>query len=263
MYIGRPAFIERLNDMSFWYPIVERLSTSSKMPDINIFKTGDGKLTSSETKKDFVLNIPKTQLFYVSNEIGRIIDGDDVPEFNWLVEQVQRELKGFGGELFLRTGQTSNKHEWSDTCYVTDPKRVGLHLGSLIEFSMMVDLPYTTFAVREMIKTKPVGTAFRGMPIAQEVRMFVSDGKVLCAHPYWAKEAFEGQTSITPEQIDELNTLPDMTELYKLAEYVGSGFGYAWSIDFMQDEKDNWWLTDMALASTSYHYPDCPNGKRD
>jgi len=234
MYIGRPAFVEQLNDITFWYPILERIG----------------------------MRTPKTKLFHAPKEIGHIVDGEETADFRALEASVMAAKLGFGGEAFLRTGQTSNKHDWRDTCHLTDKSNVGAHIARLVEFSMMVDLPYTTWAVREMIPTTPLATAFAGMPIAQEVRLFISGGKVVCSHPYWAAEAFDNQKGVTAEQVKQLNTKPDMVELTKMAEYVSARFDGSWSVDFMQDSKGDWWLTDMALASSSYHYPDCPNKEK-
>lgn len=232
MYIGRPAFIEQLNDISFWYPILKKIG----------------------------MRTPETRLFYTQREIGKIIDGERTDGFEKLVEDIKKALGDFGGKAFLRTGQTSNKHDWKNACFLDSPENIDRQLYNLIEFSMIVDLPYTTFAVRELIKTKPIGIAFNNMPIAQEVRLFIENGKVVCVHPYWAEEAFKHEKTINSEQIKELNSLPqDMAELQQMAEYVSRCFRLAWSCDFLQDAKGDWWLTDMALANTSYHYKGCPN----
>lgn len=234
MYCSRPPYLEQLNNITFWYPILERIG----------------------------MRTPETKMFFAPSEIGHIVDGIVVSEFEQLIADVSRELVGFGGEAFLRTGHTSNKHEWADTCYLNNKDKVGSQLAALIEFSMLASMPYNTFAVRKMIKTKAITTAFNKMPIAQEVRMFIEDGEIICAHPYWSREAFVGQSGVSKEQIDKLNTLPDMTELNLMAKYVSKHFKGAWSVDFLQDENDEWWLTDMAQASSSYHYPDCPNINR-
>jgi hypothetical protein len=257
MYQGRPAYIEQLNNISFWYPILADLSAYSKMPEIQMFRDESGKLSSSSTQKDFVLNIPETKLFYAPREIGQIIDGKKVDSFDHLIKDVYVARESFGGEAFLRTGHTSNKHGWDHSCHLKKGSNIGHYLGSLIDFSMMVDLPYTTFAVRRMIDTVAETVAFDGMPIAREVRVFAEDGKVTCAHPYWPDEAFEHEESVTAEQLERLQEMPDMEEITKMAEYVSRQFVNAWSIDFLQDSEGKWWLIDMALASTSYHWPDC------
>jgi hypothetical protein len=217
-----------MNDISFWYPIL----------------------------RDIGMRTPATKLFYADKVIGHIVDGREVAEFNELVDRIEQAQSGFGGEAFLRTGQTSNKHEWSSTCHLKEESQVKDHLARLIEFSMMVDLPYSTFAVREMIDTNPITVAFRGMPIAREIRLFASKGKLICAHPYWPAEAFKNQP-VTKQQLAELHTIPDLQELTLMTEYISRHFSKAWSIDFLQDREGNWWVTDMALASTSYHWRGC------
>lgn len=229
MYIGRPPYTEQLNDISFWYPILKRIG----------------------------MRTPDTHLIYADPSIGTIIDGDKTPEFAQLAEDVARATQSYGGEAFLRTGQTSNKHEWRHTCHLTTDSDVSQHLARLIEFSMIVDLPYSTFAVRRMISTAALTVAFENMPIAREVRIFVEAGKVACAHPYWPNEAFEGQNTVTTDQLEALQKMPPMDELTAMAEYTSRHFDGAWSVDFLEDVDGKWWLTDMALASTSYHWPGC------
>jgi len=235
MYIGRPPFVEQLNDISFWFPILSKIG----------------------------MRTPETKLFYVSNEVGHIVDGKETDEFKQLVKDITSTKESFGRTAFLRTGQTSNKHDWKHTCYLSENSDVKKHLAALIEFSMMVDLPYNTFAVRKMIDTVPLTTAFKDMPIARELRIFVKEGKLICAHPYWPEEAFRGgqhpNNEVTEEQIRQLQVMPKMTEITQMAEYVSSSFQGSWSVDFLEDKDGNWWLTDMALASTGYHWPNCEN----
>lgn len=268
MYIAEPAFNQQLNDMSFWFPIIDRLGRFSKMPDMKITHTESGGFESIETPKDFILHIPETKIFYAPNEIGYIVDGVKTPEFDRLVKDVTEAHEQFGEESFLRTGQTSNKHEWVNTCHLTKDSNISDHIARLIEFSMMVDLPFTTFVVRKMIPTNSITVAFEDMPIAREIRMFVQKGEVICAHPYWPEEAFRTgvytDDKVTDEQISKLQEMPDMVELNKLGEYISKSFAFAWSVDFLQDISGNWWLTDMALGNSSYHFPRCEyGGKHD
>ena len=231
MYIGHPPYIERLNDISFWYPILKTIG----------------------------MRTPETHLIYADKEVGRIVDDVQTDGFKHLVKEIELAQKNFGGEAFLRTGQTSNKHSWEHSCHLKPESKVINHVANLIEFSMMVDLPYTTFAVRKMIETKTITTSFDKMPIAREVRMFAEAGKVICAHPYWPSEAFMGANKIEEIHEKALQTMPDMIELNQMAEYVSARFNGAWSIDFLEDVEGNWWLTDMATAGASYHWPSCQN----
>jgi hypothetical protein len=228
MHISHAPYTSQLNCISFWQPILESIR----------------------------MRTPDTKLIHVSAEVGRIVDGEMSDEFKDLVAAVEAARSSFGGRAFLRTGQTSNKHDWKDTCFLDEDSDVGAHLARLIEFSMLVDLPYTCFAVRRMIPTEPLTTAFNGMPIAREVRLFVEAGTLTCAHPYWPDEAFENQ-DVSEIDVKSLQKMLDMTELTKMAEYVSGYFRDAWSIDFLEYVDGKWWLTDMALGSTSYHYANC------
>lgn len=264
MFTHRSPFVEQLNDISFWFPIVEKLAYYSTIPDMNV-SVVDGKLKSTETKKDFILRVPKSNIFYAPHIIGKIADGEKTPEFDKLVEDVSLAHSMLNFDSFLRTGQTSNKHDWVDTCRLTRKSDVLSHIYRLIEFSMMVDVPYSTFAVREIIPTDPIVYSFNQMPIAREVRVFAKEGKVLCSHPYWPTEALENDIdngNISVEDINKLQEMPDMKELNKLAEYISNSFQGSWSIDFLQDKDGNWWMIDMALASTSYHWDGCDIAKR-
>lgn len=230
MMLAHPPYINQLNDITFWYPILKRIR----------------------------MRTPQTKLFYVDEEaIADIMDGKVSASLRELASEISKVRDGFGGTAFLRTGQTSNKHEWEKTCFLTKKSDVIDHLGNLILFSGFVDLPFNTFAVREMIDTAPLTVAFDGdMPIAREVRVFAKEGEFICAHPYWPSEAFDGQ-NVSEEQLASLHEMPDLEDLKKMAIYVSKSFRNAWSMDFLQDKSGGWWLTDMALMNTSYHWPDC------
>ena len=89
--------------------------------------------------------------------------------------------------MFLRSDETSHKHDWADSCYVTSDDGVEKGIKSIYEFTLMVmfGLDFHGIAVREFLKLKTGFHAFNGMPIAREFRFFIRDGEVLCRHPYW------------------------------------------------------------------------------
>lgn len=173
---------------------------------------------------------------------------------------------GGGGPVFMRTGQGSGKHEWRDTCFIGDATRetIGQHVCQLVEWSELVDmlgLPTNVWVIRELLPTKPVFTAFRGMPITKERRYFIKDGKTVCRHPYWPAEAFEGRSQAPAGWRDALEvmnnpTLEEWAELTELSDRVGAVIGGDWSIDWLMTER-GWYLTDMAVAGDSYHWAGC------
>lgn len=217
------------------------------------------------------LPVPKT-VFAAMPEAAQIdvwgmIDHkpDQKPEA-WLafVEDAKRTADEIGYPLFLRTGHTSGKHEWNRTCYVPARDVLREHIFSIIYFSeccgMFGELPWRTWAFREYLPINPIATAphYEGMPICREFRFFAEDGKVLCRHPYWPREALErGACEITEAQIADMWALPDPAPLIEIAEAASKVCGGAWSVDLLETER-GWFLTDMAMAQSSYHWPECP-----
>lgn len=171
-----------------------------------------------------------------------------------------------GWPLFLRTDYLSGKHHWKDTCHVPGPECVAKRVAHLVEESAIADImgfPTDYWIARELISTKPVFHAFYGeMPIVKERRYFVQDDQVMCHHPYWPADAFlHCSVPNWEELLIEMN-IEDVAEvdlLSKLSSKVGAALGGAWSIDWLWSEKEcQWYLTDMADAVQSYHWPGCP-----
>lgn len=183
-----------------------------------------------------------------------------------------------GSPCFLRTGQTSGKHNWSQTCYVADAAKIESHVLALIEFSECCDfmgLPWDVWCVREMLPTEPVGVAedYGGMPFCREVRCFVRDGRIVCEHPYWPKQSIADGLVCTQEMVghplrkivdaiyDALsgNTFGLLTadDGYRpLVEATAKVFDGAWSVDVLKTSR-GWFVTDMALAHRSFHWDGC------
>jgi hypothetical protein len=121
------------------------------------------------------------------------------------------------------------------------------------------------------------------MPLSPEVRAFIADGKVQCWHPYWPDDAIrrgvltkrDGRddlldyTEAIPrerhanEAVARMNEI-DYTAALPLAERVAAAFAdkWAWSVDLLKTKADGWYVTDMATAAESWHWPTCPDVKR-
>lgn len=174
-----------------------------------------------------------------------------------------------GWPLFLRTDYLSDKHNWKNTCYVPKQESVFDNICALDEMSMMADIhgfPQDMWIARKMIPTTPAFYAFHGeMPIVKERRYFVQDDKVVCHHPYWPTQAFlMGDLACEyprwEKLLDEMNVESDseITLLSGLSSRVGAAIGGSWSIDWLWSEPEGkWYLTDMAEADVSYHWPEC------
>ncbi|MHC4799934.1 MAG: hypothetical protein ACYTF1_25135, partial [Planctomycetota bacterium] len=179
----------------------------------------------------------------------------------------------WGYPLFLRTGHTSAKHSWKNSCFVESEKRLGRCVFELFEYSAMAmpSLPVNVWAIRELLDLDVRFNAFWGeMPISVEQRFFIEPDGVICHHPYWPPEAFE-KTHQKPDDWEELLTkmnddiTPEEIEYldYQCGQVLMKGeFEGRWSVDFARDKKGFWYLIDMAPMEVSYHWPGCEHGKK-
>jgi hypothetical protein len=187
-----------------------------------------------------------------------------LPMFRRFVSELQEAADQIGYPAFLRTGQGSGKHQWSRCCYLAKRDMVADHVVNLVEWSHMVDmmgLPTDVWCVREMLPVKPIGVCerYRGMPVVKEFRFFVRDGKIVCRHPYWPLDALNegGFAADVPEGwYEEFCRIPD--EVEPLAARVAQAFAGdgAWSVDLLETDR-GWYVTDMAEAERSFHFPGC------
>jgi hypothetical protein len=210
-----------------------------------------------------IVPTPETILTRTEIKLIEVFDNRKPEGWDEFIDVLGKATDYMGYPCFLRTGQTSGKHDWAKTCYLPSRDVLESHVISIIEYSEMVSLiglPCDVWVVRKMLPTQPLGIAFDGMPICKEFRVFVRDGDILCWHPYWPKNSFKQGV---PEWYNELCELEDgdlRTVLYNAAK-AGRAVGGAWSVDILKT-KDGWYVTDLATAEDSWHWPDCPNGGR-
>lgn len=184
--------------------------------------------------------------------------------FDAWVEMLKPAAETIGFPLFLRSGHTSGKHEWKNTCFVPSVEQLGPHIAQICYFSecmsMGGELSWSKWALREFLPTEPVGICpgYDDMPICKEFRFFVDGGQVKCFHPYWpVLSLVRGGAAISIEAYADLCEIDDdYDELIDLAEKAGRAVGGAWSIDFLHTKR-GWILTDMALAQQSWHWEGC------
>jgi len=151
---------DKLTCLSYWYPRLEAAG----------------------------LPVPRTTIINAPKDIINILDGHTPEGWTDFESALQSACYNHGLPCFLRTGYGSGKHQWGETCYVTDPNTIADHVYHLVEWSelvSMIGLPYDVFAVRTLIKTRPVFKAFLGFPVTREFRVFARDGAVEHTQPYW------------------------------------------------------------------------------
>lgn len=227
--------------LSFWYPLIQ------------------------------AAGLPTPRTIIIRNEpddLGAMFDSKPSQSLDSLVEEITVASRALGVPFFLRTDFTSAKHQWKDTCYVSDPASLRDHIYEIAEFSACADilgLPTDVWVVRELLKTKPLFYAFSGrMPITREFRFFVRDGVVIHEQPYWPIAALDGQVSSQLESAElhwthllvaasrlSHSEREHLTGLSLAANAAVPGF---WSVDWLQDVDGKWFLTDMAEGEKSYRW---------
>lgn len=230
--------VEQLNSLVYWFPIL----------------------------KEIRMRVPETRIVYSGYvPLYSLTDGEKPEGIDNLVAKIDFEVMQLGGyPVFMRTGQTSDKHGWEKTCYLTGKDKIVGNLAGLAETSIMANIAGAPLSmdfvvVRKLLETEPILTHFHGnMPIAKELRYFIKDGKIQCVHPYWHKEVFEGNdAAVEKSKTLESFTDEEMTEPNLMASYIAKYFSGYWSVDFLQTKNGDWYCIDMAVGERSYHKPDC------
>ncbi len=237
--------------------------------------------------------VPRTEIVRTDCDLAQLLDGKDPEGWSAFLAQMYAAIARIGGTpCFLRTGQGSGKHQWENTCHVTEPDLLPRHVAALVEWSHLVDfmgLAHDVWAIREMLPVEPIAALPRygNMPLVTEVRSFVKGGAILCSHPYWPEGAVAdgfhcthgmsvvgfgedmeercsrcaADAGVLYERTKKL-TVNDMLEVAGLVGQVAHAFADdgAWSVDVLKTTR-GWFVTDMADAAMSYHEPGCERAR--
>jgi hypothetical protein len=216
--------------------------------------------------------VPRTAIVRLSEDEADDLTlwayGEPPPSLKQSVDAVRAACDTIGYPCFLRSGQTSAKHGWKDSCYIPHAESVESHMYQIVEYSAMAGfdgLPLNVWAARELLPTVPAFTAFYGrMPITREFRFFVRDGKVEHWQPHWPGKAIEGQSPDSEDWelwLAEISDLDDVSlaGLTILSEEIGLHIGGYWSIDWLWVQREGemggeWHCTDMAVGEQSYKW---------
>jgi hypothetical protein len=206
------------------------------------------------------LPVPRTEIVKFSpSALYPILDGQE-PEAEFSIDSIHDACRRIGYPAFLRTDLSSAKHDGPRAYRVATEKDLWRCVYLSFESNALKDLACQNhaFLVRQFITIPSVFTAFSGLPIGREWRIFASQESVLCEHFYWPQEAFERCPGLPETWKDDLNQIAEMSDgiedlkqmALRAAQAVGHG---SWSVDFAQDDAGKWWLIDMALAGASWH----------
>jgi len=220
-----------------------------------------------EVVKDLDIPMPKTVLFPLNkSDTIALHCMTERPIPDKLKEDLVLAGDSIGYPLFLRTDQTSCKHDWEETCYVESRDVLFQHIHNLIDVSSMLGgmgLPTYALVFREFIPMDTQFMAFKGMPVNPERRYFAEGGVINCVHHYWVKGAIRFYGRPEPEgwqeRLSQMNAEAE-AENRKMDEYakaisirLSKCIGEDWSIDFCKGKDGVWYFIDCAPAPISWH----------
>jgi hypothetical protein len=259
--------------ISYWFPKLQEINRQA------------GEILISLPETIIVESAPPDLIEILEGNTPAGIDG-------FYLEMLGAAIK-IGYPCFLRSGVTSDKYDWVDTCFVKDPTMLVAHISRIVEFCAGADilgLPSDTWAIRKFLQLETAFTAFRGgMPINKERRYFIEGGKVICHHPYWPPEVFAKEETEHDRRLEffkefdedrngktissladplpanwrellsclNLETPEEVEYLTAKSELVSRHFEGTWSLDWAMTKDGKWYAIDMALAERSFHWPGC------
>lgn len=230
------------NSLSYWYPLLR--AAGFPVPRTEIVRT---------------------RWPLISWLLDQQMSDAELGKYKSFLRGLSKKADAIGYPCFLRTGHTSAKHQWKDTCYIADRDQIPKAVLNLVEFSSMVtpSLPCDVWAVRELLPTTPVAYSRRGMPLCREFRVFASSGAVHCMHPYWPLDAIRKELGsdcgkVADAIFDELSLISHVyvRTIRSMAEDVSRKLTGSWSVDFLETHR-GWYVIDCAMAADSYHYEGC------
>jgi hypothetical protein len=232
----------------------DRFKLEDESSLLNWYPKIEGKLPTPSTK---ILTLTKDEYRSLYN----LLDGKKVSK--QLEKKITDMVQGMHEPFFLRSDQASGKHEWKDTCYVADKTKIMRHVAALVEWHACADMlgvRFTALIFREYLPLQSLFTAFNGMPVAPEWRYFVRDGKVVCKHFYWVKDAIWHPSVKNWEELHEKMMVLSHIEETTLSNYATvfaeNNPGY-WSVDFALTRDHGWILIDAARGEVSWHPAEC------
>jgi len=101
------------NSMFYWFPLIENLGIP--MPEtVMVPMTGDEK-----------------------ENRYKLFNGEEAPLYDAYIQRLQEKAKAMKLPLFMRSDQTSHKHGWENTCYITSVDQIPNNAYQIVEFTEM------------------------------------------------------------------------------------------------------------------------------
>lgn len=223
-----------------------------------------------EVTTEYDVAVPETEVVeFDFMQTIPMLDGEQPADFPW--GELDDALCSLGWPAFVRTDLSSAKHDGLDGVRARDADDAGRLLELLVSDAARKMMQPGALLVREWIDIESEFSAFGGLPIGVEFRVFATPDDHLETHYYWPEDSIENPSlpeslwTSARDQLAHARRPPWLGAAARMAAFEADFMhgidepDRAWSVDFARDEDGQWWLIDMALAEDSWH----PDGGLD
>lgn len=149
------------------------------------------------------------------------------------VRQILDAARSFGdSSLIIKDFVSSQKHNWKEACFIpcaSDPVSAARVIATFVAMQKEVDGVQGGVVIREFVPLRSIGNHPKsGMPLSQEFRAFVLNGKVISQSKYWE---FGEYAKDTPPK----SLLKEISS--RIYEELGSNF---FTVDLAQKANGEW-----------------------
>lgn len=155
-----------------------------------------------------------------------------------LSEQLSKALRTFERKpVIVKDFVKSEKHHWNEACFIPDAADSDHVMKVVNRFIELRDVDLEGGLVfREFVELQPLSMHSKsGMPLTQEFRLFVLDGKILYAAKYW-------------DEGDYGDTVPALDQFESWASVVDSRF---FTMDVALLKSGEWILVELGDAQVA------------
>lgn len=214
------------------------------------------------------VNTPETEVVEIDfMDSLSLLDGDTDPEGIPQADLIDA-ARDLGWPVFIRSDLTSAKHEGLGAVQARDETNVRPVTADIVSDCAMKSMFPSALLVREWIDIEAEFTAFDGLPIGTEFRVFAGPDDVQCAHYYWPEDSIRNASLPEDEWQEARKRAADEPLPSSVRVAATSAARHAnkheatdplavWSVDFALDADGEWWLIDMALAAESWAPDGC------
>jgi hypothetical protein len=182
---------------------------------------------------------------YLADLRNWVEDIGDLTPKTWYWHQ---DLPDNGGPFVVKGETNSKKHSWDTHMFAKDKRDAGLVMSRLSGDGL---IGQQSIYFREYVPLKTLLVGLNGLPVTEEFRFFICNGKVLCGAYYWSSF------------VNDLTSIPDVESvpqefLNEIIRRVGTKATF-WVVDVAKTDDGRWIvieLNDGQMSGLSENDPD-------